>query len=243
MRMFRALVTVLWVMGLAPLAFAAETNSPGKTINIPVKPQPWQVKRAEFLMIVSAVLSSKGKDAQAQAKLNAFLAKLKQNPLSITPMEAMDVYGVHFVPREGATEMKLLLMMISSYATLGWYDTLRYASPSGRAEILGNEKFLSRPFVLSGTKGRTYLKDYLDANPEEAHLAVLDGTRIARRVRNRERRDQDWPTAYGLERMMCAMNGKSDCPKPQALPKEKWDDAFEEAVAKVEKYYRASSKE
>lgn len=242
MRILWALMMVLLVVGMTPMAFAAENSSPGKTINIPVKPQPWQVKRAEFLKIVSTLVSSKGTDLQAVAKMDKLLEISRKSPLSITPMEAMDIYGIFYVPKFGEKKMKSILTEISTYATLGWYDALRYGSVSGRVEIINNEKFFLRPFVLSGPKGLTYLKDFMASHPKEADLAIINGTRIARRIRTRERSDQDWPTAYGLELLQCGMQGILNCPKPPAMPEEKWDRAFETAVIRVQKYYQDTLK-
>lgn len=241
MKKMWTLIVALLAVGAVPSIPAAQ-NSPGKTIEVHVEPQPWQVRRAEFFKIVSAIQTSKGADRQAMAKLDAFLTNLEKNPVSITPMEAMDVWGVFYVPREGATQMKMIMTVISTYATLGWYDALRYASASGRAEILHNERFFLRPFVLASPQGIKYLKDFIVHHPKEAEEAVAVGIRNARKARQGIRLDEDWPTAYGLERMQCGLEGKKDCSKPPAMPKEKWDTAFEEAVAGVQRYYRDNSK-
>jgi hypothetical protein len=65
---------------------------------------------------------------------------------------------------------------------------------------------------------------------------VQKGLAIADKFKDDTRYDHQWPSAYGLERMMCAMGG--ECSPPSAMPKAQWGDAWEETKAHVTRYYR-----
>lgn len=239
---------ILFLLALTSLAQAAENNgakargNPGQTVEIKVQPQAWQVRRGDFAKTVNAINASQGKDQAALKRLDMILTDMEKSPMSRTPMEAMDIYGAFYVPREGETNMKSLLSMISAYAILGWYDALRFGDESGRAEIVNNERFFLRAFALSGEDGVKQLTVLIQEHPKEAAEAVQKGALIATTYRDKVQYDESWPSAYGLQRTICGMEGTKDCPKPQALPKDKWNAAFEEAVARVKHYYRDNSK-
>lgn len=125
---------------------------------------------------------------------------------------------------------------------MGWYDALRFADDSGRAEIIDNEFFFNRAYRLGGQQQIQLLSDFLTTQPQQAAQAVQAGIAMARNARARgDKYDEHWPTAYGLQRMMCGLEGKKDCPKPPAMPQAQWDGAFAKAVATVENYYRDNS--
>lgn len=245
-----AFAVTLCLLSLTSLAQAAESNgvkapkngTPGQTVEIKVRPQAWQVRRGEFAKTVNAINASQGKDQAALKKLDMILTDMEKTPMSRTPMEAMDIYGVFYVPREGEKNMKSLLSMISAYAILGWYDALRFGDESGRAEIVNNERFFLRAFALSGEDGVKQLTILIQEHPKEAAEAVQKGVLIATTYRGKVQYDESWPSAYGLQRTLCGLEGAKECPKPQALPKDKWNAAFEEAVARVKHYYRDNSK-
>jgi hypothetical protein len=157
-------------------------------------------------------------------------------------MEAMDIYGAFYVPNEGAKNIGSLLQMVSMFAIVGLYDANRFADASARAEIMNNEGFLKRPFTLGGEAGVKQLMAFLENHPKEAEAAVSAGANMAAILADKAQYDVHWPTAYGLGRLTCAMEGKKTCPTPEALPKDKWKQAFSEAVQSVKHYYRDNSK-
>lgn len=222
---------------------AADAPKPvGQQILVKVEPQPWQTRRAVFADTIDALGASQGKDAVAMARFDGMLTDFEKNPLSLTPMEAMDYYGIFYVPREGATHTVQILQMVSFFATLGWYDALRFADDSGRAEIIDNEFFFNRAYRLGGQQQMQLLSNFLTTQPQQAAQAVQAGIAMARNARAKtDKYDEHWPTAYGLQRMMCGLEGKKGCPKPPALPQAQWDGAFAKAVATVENYYRDNS--
>lgn len=230
----------------SPSAWAADKTGkkelPGHTVEIKVEPQAWQVRRNETAQTLNAFYASGGKDKAAEAKLDAILTGLEKDPMSITPMEAMDLYGAFYVPNEGATQIASLLKMVAVFAMIGLYDTYRFADASGRAEILNNEGFLKRAFTLGGDAGTKQLVDFLTKHPKEAEAAVSGAANIASTLIEKAHYDVHWPTAYGLARMSCSLEGKKNCPPPEAMPKDKWSEAFVSAVLYVKHYYRDNSK-
>ncbi|MBI3444059.1 MAG: hypothetical protein HY055_01510 [Magnetospirillum sp.] len=64
------------------------------------------------------------------------------------------------------------------------------------------------------------------------------GTRLAAAISDKISYDVHWPTAYGLGRLSCGLEGAKTCPPPPAMPKDKWKDSFAEAAAQVAHYYR-----
>ena len=221
---------------------AQKSETQGNTVEIKVEPQQWQIRRSETAKAFNAYYGSGGKDKAAAGKVDAILTKLEKNPWSVTPMEAIDIYGAFYVPNEGAKNIGGLLQMVSMFAIVGLYDTNRFADASGRAEIMNNEGFLKRPFTLGGDAGVKQLVAFLEKHPKEAEAAVSAGANMAAKLAESAQYDVHWPTAYGLTRMSCAMEGKKNCPPPEALPKDKWNQAFAEAVQTVKHYYRDNSK-
>lgn len=241
MKVYRLSLVIALILAL-PSGVSAENNQPsnavGRQIEVNVEPQAWQVRRAVFVQTVKDINSSQGRDAAALARFDGLLTSFEKAPYSLTPMEAMDYYGIFYVPREGATKMPKILQMVTLFAVLGWYDALRFGEESGRAEIISNEFFFIRPFRLAGREHIKQSMDFLVSNPQEAAEAVQTGIAYARNARGKVQYDEQWPTAYGLQRLTCGMEGRKDCPKPPALPQEQWDAAFEQAISIVEHYYR-----
>lgn len=237
---------VAWC-GFSPLANAQDTPSisvpKNGTAVLQVEPMPWQVRRQEVLKLVDTINASQGKDQAALAKFESVLNGFERDTVSITPMEAMDLLHVFYVPQDQGLHLDTSLTMVASMATLGWYDALRFGDESGRAEIVNNERFFMRPFSGGGEEGVKQMADFLHNHPKAAADAVQMGVQLARKLRGRVHYDETWPAAYGLLRMQCALEGRKPCPKPTTLPKEKWDAAFEQAVARVEHYYRDNGKQ
>jgi hypothetical protein len=221
---------------------AKKSEKSGNTIEVSLEPQQWQMRRSETIKAFNAYYGSDGKDKAAEAKVDAILTNIEKAPWSITPMEAMDIYGTYYVPYEGEKNIGGLLEMISMFAVVGLYDANRFGDASARAEIMNNEGFLKRPFTLGGEAGVNQLVAFLQQHPKEAEAAVSAGANKAARLAELAQYDVQWPTAYGLTRMTCAMEGKKNCPPPKALSKDKWNQAFTEAVQTVQYYYRDNSK-
>ena len=245
MRVNGLVLGIVVAMSLMSPAWAAgkaqESETLGKTIEIPVEAQPWQIRRSETAKAFNAYYSSDGKDTAAEGKVDAILSNIEKNPWSVTPMEAMDIYGAFYVPKEGAENIGALLKMVSMYAIAGLYDTNRFADASARAEIINNEGFLTRAFSLGGNAGVEQLVAFLEKHPKEAEDAVSAGANFAAKLAVRAEYDVHWPTAYGLSRTLCVMERQKICPPPEALPKDQWNQAFAEAVQTIKHYYRNNS--
>lgn len=227
-------IAVLSIFLAIILAPASRADSPppavGEVVNIPIQPQAWQTRRAEFARVLNQLSA---KDAQAIQAFKAVLTEFEQQPFSRTPMENMEILGVYYLPKEG---IEAVLTYIAANAALGWYDALRYGSESGRSEILHNESFFKLSLVLAGEDFVQQAVKFFEEQPEKTAQLVQKGIAIADTLKDDPRYDHQWPSAYGLERMMCAMGG--ECAPASAIPKAQWGDAWEETKARVTHYYR-----
>lgn len=199
-------------------------------VTIKVEPQSWQARRGEFARIVNNL---GGKDAQVFKDFDAVLTEFVEKPYSRTPMENMEILGVFYVPRQG---IEATLTHIAANAALGWYDALRYGSESGRAEILQNEGFFKLPLMLAGDEIVQQTVKFFIEQPEKTAQLVQKGIAIADALKDDPRYDHQWPSAYGLERTLCALG--AECTPPSAVPKAQWGEAWEETKARVIRYYR-----
>lgn len=222
------LPAVLALMLAAPLAQAGE--SVGKTVEIKVEAQGWQTRRAGFARIVNALAE---KDPKTIESFKAVLSEFEQQPFTRTPMENMEILGVYYVPAEG---IEPTLYLVAANAALGWYDALRFASESGRSEILHNEGFFKLPFMLGGEQYTTMALKFFSEHPDKTAQEVQRGLALAARLKDDPRYDHQWPSAYGLERMLCAMG--QECTPPGAIAQSQWDAAWQEAQERVQRYYR-----
>lgn len=213
------------------------------TVIVHVEPQPWQVRRQNVAGLVKRINDSQGKDEAAIAQFDTVLTGFEKDIVSITPMEAMDLMQFFYVPQDQGLHLDQTLTTVAALATLGWYDALRYADASGRAEIVNNERFFLKPFSADDGRGLKEMTAYLKRSPKEAAAAVQAGIQAARKLRGHAHYAEDWPSAYGLSVMQCGLAGNKNCPKPTPLPEAEWDKAFEEAAARVEHYYRINDKQ
>lgn len=191
--------------------------------------QPWQERRAEFWKTVKGV---KAHDADATKNFDAILTQFDTQPFSRTPIENMDILGTFYAPKD---DTEGVLKIVSANAALGWYDALRFGSESSRAEIMNNEKFFARAFLLSGATTSGKFKEFIKEHPDLARKSVLQGFVFAERERKNPHYDVRWPTAYGLERVICSQGGV--CNPPKEIPADQWDKAWEEAKSRVTSYY------
>jgi hypothetical protein len=200
----------------------------GTTRTIEVPQQPWQKRRLEQLTI----LKPSSSDQIQQQRLDQLLKDFDARPMSRTPMENMDVLGYAHTPKQGIDKILTVIVM---NATLGWYDALRFGSESGRAEIKNNEGFFKRALVLAGKQRIDEFLARAKAHPDETKSAVEQGVTLAEKFRNSDDYDRKWPSAYGLEKIICAQGGS--CAPPPAKPASDWPALWEEAKKVVTKYY------
>jgi hypothetical protein len=120
-------------------------------------------------------------------------------------------------------------------ATLGWYDALRFASLSGQAEIVNNEALFKRVFLISGKQRTNEFLEFAKAHPGDIQAAVDQGLALADKHRDAGGYDRKWPTAFGLERIICAQGG--DCASPPEAPPSQWAALWDQAKLRVRSYY------
>ncbi len=244
--MKKSVVAIASVLLASQFVFAGEVadNKPkeenkniGQTIVVDVKKQEWQVRRMEYLSAIKR-LAANGSDKEALAIVDKTLTEYEKTPWSKTPMEAMDLLQTFYVPREGLKGMNMLV----AEAILGYKDTLQWASPSGKSEILWNEQFLTRALTNWG-KDKKRMDEWLklvEDKPEEAKKIVADGVKFAKLINGfKGGYDRKWSTAYGLERMTAALENKPD--KLKETPNMSDDEAINEAITKISAYYLPKS--
>ena len=234
----------LHVLAAQPKAavVAAAAELPGHTVLHDVSLDPWQVRRRHVIELVDSILKSQYKDKLATDKFEQVLSNFEKDFVAITPMEGMDLQRLFYVPMSKPQEMENNLTVVAALATLGWYDALRFADESGRAEIKNNESFFLRAFTAPGSSAKDDMVAFLKSKPQEAARAIKQGTDLARTMMPRVHYDVQWPASYGLLRLQCTTQNGTNCKRPAALPKEQWPAAFEEAVELIARYYRDNSK-
>lgn len=220
-------------------AYAENTaGNLGKTVEVPVAQQDWQVRRKNTADTLVAFAKGGSSASAAARQLDAILTEYEKNPFSITPMETMDLLLAFYFPREGIIESSIVMMAMT--ATLGWYDTLRFASASGRAEIINNEKFFIRA-LLNVKLREQYLMALKERRPW-IEAAIEKGIEMADKAKDLPSRESKWPTGYGLERLMCAMENAKTCTTPTAMPQSEWPKAFMDSKNSVRAYYLPATK-
>jgi hypothetical protein len=203
-------------------------------IPIHVEMQAWQVRRAAYQKLVQRL--SQG-DFSVGKEYDAVLTEYETRALSRTPMENLEILGDFYIPKQGADPG---LLLVVQNLVLGWYDALRFASESGRAEIVNNEAFFKRAFIRAGAEVTTKATKFIEGNPDRVHELIAQGISIAERYRETNNYDRHWPSAYGLERIICAQGGS--CEVPTELPKEQWNGAWEQAKQRVRMYFESKPK-
>jgi hypothetical protein len=208
-------------------ALADTPQSPLKTPPL----QEWQVRRAN---LDHAIIDVRQNDPGAQKQFDQMLTEIEKHPLDRTPMEVLDVVGTYYVPNEGIENS---LTVIVTHLVLGWYDVLRFASPTGRAEIIDNEQFFKRALVLAGKDVTDKSSKFLNDHQDIVSQLVEKGVTYATEFRDTRSYDRQWPTAYGLERILCASGEADKCKGPPSLPKDQWDAAWAESKKAVTDYF------
>lgn len=216
-----------------PLPNLTATSSvPVQANPIQIGLQPWQQRRMEFIKTVQNL--RKG-DPIARKDFDAILTEFETHPFNRTPLENMELLGVFYVPKDGIENS---MSIVIANAVLGWYDALRFASESGRAEIINNEGFFKKAFILGGPDVANKAVKFLQNDPDKVAKSLVQGFSFAEGRRNTSEYDHHWPSAYGLERTICAQGGS--CVAPPPMPKEQWDKAWEEAKQRVTAYYQVT---
>lgn len=194
-----------------------------------IAPQAWQVRRDKTSHVFQQVRAG---DRDAAAKLDVILTEFEKKPLERTPLENLEIIGVVYLAKDG---VDAALPVIVMNQVLGSYDALRFGTESGRSEILENEGFFKRPFVLGGQGSIDQMKALMHDHPEDVAAKVNQGIAFALKNKDHPGYDIHWPTAYGLERMICAQGGS--CAAPPTLPEDQWAAAWNAATQRVLKYY------
>jgi hypothetical protein len=208
-------------------ALAAAAQSPLKAPPL----QEWQVRREKLDHVIVAARQN---DPGALKQFDQILTAMEQHPLDRTPLENLDIVGTYYMPNEG---IESSLTVIVTDLVLGWYDVLRFASPSGRAEITDNEQFFKRALVLSGKDVTDKSLEFMKGHQDRVVQLVKEGIVYADKFRETPSYDRQWPTAYGLERVLCASGNAEKCKAPQALLKDQWDAAWAQSKKAVTDYF------
>ncbi|MBV6322515.1 hypothetical protein [Duganella violaceipulchra] len=195
------------------------------------EPPAWQVRRRKFNAVVQGFTRS---DPAAPPALDKILSDYESAPFRYTPMETLEILGVAYLPLQ---DVEKTFLVIVAEQVMGWYDVLRYASESGRAEIVNNEGFFKLPLAVAGPKGSARAVKYLEEHPAEARQALARAFAAADRFRETQNYDRHWPAYYGLERMLC-LQDHSQCKRLPELDRAKWDQAWIESKQRVAAYYQ-----
>ena len=201
---------------------------------IDLKPQAWQVRRQEFALSANT-LRQNPNDDKARQTVDQTVAAFNKNPISYTPMEAMEILGAIHLHKDGILKAMPLIVM---EAVFGWYDALQWGSETGQKEIEKNERLFTRALQIGGgNKAVNDWADLLEKNPQTAIRIVDEGIARATRLHAKDKTayDHKWPSAYSLERTLAAMASK---PEPTVnKPNMPSAQAWKEAVEKVRDFY------
>ena len=190
----------------------------GSQVGTPAELKAWQRRRQESQGIITAGLANPG-DPSAHRAMDALLSDYETHVLTRTPLENLDLIGRFYLPKDGVEKC---LPVVVLNCVLGWYDALRFASESGRAEILNNERLYGRVYFLGGEAAKASVMRFAREHPERVKALVEQGIGFAEKFRNTRNYDGQWPTAFGLGRMIEAMGGSSE---QKFLPESEWDKA------------------
>jgi hypothetical protein len=196
----------------------------------PIKLEAWQTRRLLRLKIIKDGLVT---NSAASGAFDRLLTNFEAHPLAQTPIENMDLLGLFYAPKEGIAKALPVIVM---NATLGWYDALRFGSPSGQAEIVNNEMLFNRAFVLAGKQRTTEYMDFAKTHPKEINTVVDQGLAFAESYKGSTDYDDRWPKVYGLERRICLLGGA--CEAPAEVPQSEWGHLWDQAKLRVETYYK-----
>jgi hypothetical protein len=228
---------------LGVLAFPVAAQAQGTTtVRVQAPLDAWQVRRAQTHQMIKVIEDSNVSQADRANAVRGFDARLTAAEKGeLTPMETMELLRIFYVPKELQSKpphFDMALRIVAMQATLGWYDALRFADASGRAEISTNEDFDMMAFGDSAQAFVQYMKDY----PEQAAAAVKAGIQDAHaKIKaNSLSYDIHWPASYGMLRMQCALQNAKTCETPKPRPASDWPALLDQADQMVSNFYRAS---
>ena len=190
---------------------------------------PWQERRAEFHQLLR---STERDSDDFKSKVASIERAFWERPLARTPIENLEILGVMFVPKAGVLAA---LPTIVLNQTLGWYDILRFATPSGRDEITANENFFKLAFVLGGDSTVQQMNSLAKSSADDLKQAVRKGIELAAESKNVVEYDQKWPAEYGLEHLIELANGQER--QSVQLPERDWPIAWQDATTRITAYY------
>lgn len=196
---------------------------------------------AVFLAITTAAFGQ-AKHASALRDFDARLTAAAKGEL--TPIETMELFQVFYIPKElqqKPPRFDAMLRIIAAQATIGWYDALRFADDSGRAEISNNEAFFTLAFDRSTRDFVRFMKE----QPDQTAAAVKAGIQDARDkiAAKRINHDPTWPASYGMLRMQCTMKSAKTCEGPTPRPAGEWPALLDQAAQRVSTVYQAAKGE
>lgn len=194
-------------------------------------PPQFQVRRRIFNEVAHGIMRN---DPAAPTALDKVLTDYESAAFRYTPLESLEIIGFYFLPREG---MEKVFQVIVAEQVMGWYDVLRYASDSGREEIVNNEGFFKLPIVIGGPRVATLAAKYFDEHPAEARAMLARGFAFADSWRETLNYDRHWPSYYGIERLICRQD-PTTCKTAPELDRSKWNAAWSEAKQRVAAYYQ-----
>jgi hypothetical protein len=128
--------TVAFCSEIGPRALAQSTPTPAQH---PIQLEAWQTRRLQRLKVIKEGLVPNAASTSSKA-FDQMLTDFETHPFAQTPIENMDLLGLFYAPKDGIAKALPVIVM---NAALGWYDALRFGSPSGQAEIVNNEMFSS----------------------------------------------------------------------------------------------------
>lgn len=222
---------ILFSALLIPIAGQAR----GETVLVHAPHDAWQVRSLETQKIIEVIRDPKATEAQHAKAFKEFDARLTAAEKGeLTPIETMELFGLFYIPKDlksKSPNMALNLQLIATQATLGWYDALRFADASGRAEIVNNDAFFTLPFDQNI---RVFVQ-FMEEHPKESAAAVQKGIQYARdKIKaNGVLYDQHWPASYGLLRMQCGLKHAKTCETPKPQPSSEWPALFDKAAERV----------
>jgi hypothetical protein len=91
--------------------------------------------------------------------------------------------------------------------------------------------------MLSGKDVTDKSLEFLNEHQDRVLPLVEKGIMFADKFRDTPSYDRRWPTAYGLERVLCASGDAGKCTAPRSLPKDQWDAAWAESKKAVTDYF------
>jgi hypothetical protein len=223
------------------LAIPLAAHAQDKVVQVQSPQDAWQVRRAQTRAIIKVIGDQNANPAQHASAMHDFDARLTAAEKGeLTPIEIMDLFRVFYVPKELQNQpphFDTMLRIIATQATLGWYDALRFADASGRAEISNNEAFFTLAFGENTQDFVQFMKD----QPEQAAAAVKAGIQDAHNKikANSISYDPHWPASYGMLRMQCALQNAKTCERPKPQPASEWPALLDQADQRVSTFYRA----